>query len=90
MQINMLVLEEAVNSFNTKTGVKKEKQLSLRDQSPGVRCKTNFTYALSDEEADKYSGKLRDQVVTVHVSDMRAGFQGEIRLSGHLEVAPKK
>jgi len=89
MDMLLEVQEETLNRFNTKKGETVEVVLNLKDKSPGIRCVNAFTYAMTAEECDKYKGKLRDQLVTIGVVKMRAGFSGDFRLEGTLRIDAK-
>lgn len=88
MKFKVLVLEESENKYMGKAGQVKQWRASCRDMSEGVRCQNNFVYTLTDEEVDKYKGKLRDQQIFVNVKNMFMGNNGEIRLEGSLEPLP--
>lgn len=90
MFADCLVLEESENSFIGKKGQVRQWRASVRDMGQGQRCTNNLVYTLTDEEQDKFKGKIRDKMVRIHIKTMYPGNNGEIRIEGSLEVLPEK
>lgn len=91
MLIKLMVLDETSNAFKTKQGAEKlENILSARDCGDGGRCSANFEYVLTQSESDSYRGKLRDEKIVVDVKEIKAKYDGSLKLIGHItEIAGK-
>lgn len=81
-----MALEEVARSFQKRNGTEgKEEGLSVRDLSTdGPRCTNNLTYLWGKGEGDKYRGKLRDRIMTIAITQMRAGFGGIVQCEGNI------
>ena len=90
MFIEALVLDEGQRQFQSKTGPRKEYQLSLRDHEKGRRCANSFVYVCTPDEVDKYKGKLRDQMIRIGISRLRSSFNGDLEIQGAIEVVGNK
>lgn len=86
MRMRVMVLEEVCRPFprkNGTTGV--EKGFSVRDlQETGRRLTNNLLYEYSETEESKYKGKLRDRIIHIEISELRAGFSGQISCKGEI------
>jgi hypothetical protein len=69
----------------------KSQLVTLVDMSEGSRLTHTLEYSLSEDEKEKFAGKLRGRNVTVDVHEFTA-FGGRIRCRGKLrnvEADPK-
>jgi hypothetical protein len=96
MKVEMLVMEEGYRVFKSKGVEQKEYVFTGRDcnSNPGeMRCGNNLVYVPSQDDLDKFKGKLQDKRATVQIKEVSVGFNGDVRLKGAIEVGgemPKK
>ena len=91
MSIN--VVSDQPDEYKSKTGVLVKSQvLSCQDLCPsGARLKNTFDYTLSDDEKEKYAGKLVDKVIVLDVTELApAPFGGRLRARGRIHSTPFK
>jgi len=88
----MLVSDEGYNVFHSKGVEKKVYRFKVVDVSndSGQRCTNNFFFVPTDEQKDKFKGKLRDQRVIISFHSCRPSpFSGDIEVNGDIEQLKK-
>lgn len=87
MKVELLIMEEGFHTYMSKGNERKEYKFSGRDCSPVAegRCANNFWVMATDEQVDKFKGKLVDQKIVVNVKTISMGFNGETKLVGEIE-----
>ena len=89
MRIN--VVSDAPDEYKAKTGaVVKSHVLACQDVcQSGARLKNTFDYTLSEEEKDKFAGKLLDKTIELDVNELSpAPFGGRLRARGRIHSTP--
>jgi hypothetical protein len=88
MKVQVVVIDNVTETFDTKKGSKTLHLLVCQDQSrPPLR--NSFDYELTAEEFAKYGASLVDKTVELNIRDMAQNFSGRIRMSGAiLKVGP--
>jgi hypothetical protein len=81
MKVQVVVIDNVTETFDTKKGSKTLHLLVCQDQSrPPLR--NSFDYELTAEEFAKYGASLVDKTVELNIRDMAQNFAGRIRMSG--------
>jgi hypothetical protein len=81
MKVQVVVIDNVTETFDTKKGSKTLHLLVCQDQSrPPLR--NSFDYELTAEEFSKYGASLVDKTVELNIRDMAQNFSGRIRMSG--------
>jgi hypothetical protein len=91
MRVN--VVSDQPDEYKSKAGtLVKSQVLSCQDMCPsGARLKNTFDYTLSDDEKEKYAGKLLDKVIELDVTELApAPFGGRLRARGRIHGAVSK
>jgi len=83
MRIIGQVISERTDSFNGKRGKVENQVISILDEDEDAMINT-VDYPLSDEEKQKYSGKLVGKRVQLGVTDAKTDFGGRLRLRGKI------
>ena len=84
MRLKCLCIEERTESYVGKRGAVTQVVLALLDMSPEDRLVNTFDYNLSADEAERFKGKLRDQLIELGVTAFEAAFGGRLRARGRL------
>jgi len=83
MITEVTVLTESAEEYDGKKGRVKMQRVSVLDMDGKCRFKNTFDYDLSDDERDKYTGKLLGKRLTLGVSDFVV-FGGRLRARGQI------
>jgi len=82
MTIKALVMTDLPDAYLGKRGLVKQHIITVQDMEPGQnRLKHHIDYTLSEEEKDKYAGKLQDKTVVLGIRELQH-FGGRIRAKG--------
>lgn len=88
MILKVRINSERAESFTGKKGLVNQVMLTCQDIDPsGVRLANTFDYALSDEEKQKYAGKLLDREAFIGIHDLLP-FGGRLRARGKITEVP--
>lgn len=81
MRVRVLVKDERAESFPKKNGqIVNQRRITCADMSrEGMRLTGDMSYALSAEEAAKYSGKLRDRFIQLDIGRIEF-FAGVVKV----------
>jgi hypothetical protein len=82
MRANLQVISERLDSFTGKRGKVTNKVLSLLDLDPEKPFLNTFDYTMSEEEAEKHSGKVQGKRIELAITNMEAAFGGRLRARG--------
>jgi hypothetical protein len=91
MRLKVNVVSDQPDEYKSKTGILvKSQMLACQDICPsGARLKNTFDYTLSDEEKEKFAGKLTDKVIELDVTELApAPFGGRLRARGRIHSTP--
>lgn len=84
MKATVQIINERAESFTGKRGRVDQKVLSLLDLEPEVAFLNTFDYVLSQEEAEKHSGKLAGKRVELGIQGFAATFGGRFKAQGRI------
>ncbi|MEI6536208.1 MAG: hypothetical protein WCN98_12755 [Verrucomicrobiaceae bacterium] len=82
MKTIVQIISERSDTYTGKRGVVKQQILSCLDTDPEHPFINTFDYTLSDEEAQKHTGKLQGKRVELAITNMEPSFGGRIRARG--------
>lgn len=82
MRANLQVISERIDSFTGKRGKVTNKVLSLLDLDPEKPFLNTFDYTMSEEEAEKHSGKVQGKKIELAITNMEPAFGGRLRARG--------
>lgn len=82
MKANVQVVSERVDSFTGKRGKVTNKVLSLLDLDPDKPFLNTFDYTMSEEEAEKHSGKIQGKRIELGITNMEPAFGNRLRVRG--------
>jgi hypothetical protein len=82
MKVEILVLDDGYREFKSRGETKKEYLFGGREfgTNPAEVCSNNLVIVATDEQKDKFAGKLMGRIVTATVKQISAAFNGDIRL----------
>lgn len=83
MKIEVLVVAENANSYTGKKGFVSQQRLTLLDQDTEHRFLNTFDYDMSDEEKNKFTGKIAGRVVKLGLQDMQP-MNGRLKARGRI------
>ncbi len=84
MQISVKVQVDRADEYVGKRGLVKNQVITCQDTDPsGIRLVNTFDYTLSQEEKDKYAGKLLDKDIVLGVYELTP-FGGRLRARGKI------
>jgi len=83
MKADCTVIAENLNSYQGKKGEVKQQRLTLLDNDGDARFLNTFDYDLSEEEKEKYTGKIAGRTIRLGIQDMQP-FVGRLRARGRI------
>jgi hypothetical protein len=86
MQVKAQVIDEQREVFEWKRGKGVHHTLVCIDCDTDTPLMRTFEYLMTQEEAAEYSGRLRDKIVMLGISDWQPTFGGRFRAKGKLTV----
>jgi hypothetical protein len=82
MKAIVQVISERTDSYTGKRGLVKQQIVACLDADPDHPFYNTFDFVLSDEELQKYSGKLQGKRVELAITNMEPAFGGRLRARG--------
>lgn len=82
MKTTVQVINDRTDSYTGKKGKVTQRVLSLLDVDPDYAFLNTFDYVLSEEEAQKHTGKLQGKRVELGIMNMEPSFGGRLRARG--------
>ena len=76
------VISERAESFTGKRGKVNQKVLALLDLDPEHPFLNTFDYVLSEDEAEKFSGKVQGKKIELGIMNFEPAFGGRMRARG--------
>lgn len=84
MQLNVRVQVDRPDEYVGKRGLVKNQVITCQDMDPtGIRLVNTFDYTLTEDEKEKYAGKLLDKEILLGVYEL-IPFGGRLRARGKI------
>jgi hypothetical protein len=83
MVIQCSVVAENANSYQGKKGYVSQQRLTLLDEDKEARFLNTFDYDMSDEEKNKFTGKVAGKIVRLGIQDFMP-INGRLKARGRI------
>ena len=83
MVFQCLVVAENANSYQGKKGFVTQQRLTLLDSEPSCRFLNTFDYDMSDEEKNKFTGRIEGRTIKFGCMDM-IPINGRLKARGRI------
>lgn len=85
MRMNVEVVSDQPNEYIKNGVVHKQQMIACMDRcQSGARLVNTFDYILSEDEKNKFAGKLLDKRITLDVTELSVPFGSRLRARGKI------
>jgi len=83
VKVDCLVVAENANSYIGKKGQVNQQRLALLDQDADCRFLNTFDYDLTDEERNKYTGRITGKTIRLGIQELTP-INGRLKARGRI------